>query len=192
MDTPQPVDLNKLKNILGNAKAVMNKVENNSFKTGNIDGRALTEEGVAELQSEGVSRPAAASPMTYNEEMIKNSKLPAAIKKAMLENPIPQLSGPSHTFNINDVSDLIDEKPMSYPKTPKTKVVNESYSNGKSDTITVSKTELKEMVNDLVNEKLLEFFVKNHNKSITEDTVKRTITTLIKEGKIATTKKTVR
>jgi ABC-type phosphate/phosphonate transport system substrate-binding protein len=183
METPQPVDLNKLKNILGNAKAVMNKVENNSFKTGNINGRALTEDGVAELQSEGV-RPVASSPMTYNEEMIKNSKLPAAIKKAMLENPIPQLSGPSHTFNINDVSDLIDEKPMPYPKAPKTKVVNETYSNNKSDTITVSKSDLREMVNDLVNEKLLEFFVKNHNKSITEDAVKRTITTLIKEGKI--------
>jgi hypothetical protein len=43
----------------------------------------------------------------------------------------------------------------------------------------------------LVNEKLLEFFVKNHNKSITEDTVKRTITTLIKEGKIQQKKRTL-
>jgi hypothetical protein len=47
------------------------------------------------------------------------------------------------------------------------------------------------MVNELVNEKLLEFFIKNHNKNITEETVKRTINTLIKEGKITPKKKTL-
>jgi hypothetical protein len=122
--------------------------------------------------------------------MIKNSKLPSAIKEAMLKNPIPQLSGPNHTFTLDDVSDLADEKPMGLPKTQKTKPITESRTTN-SNLITVDKNQLKEMVNDLVNEKLLEFFVKNHNKSITEDTVKRTISTLIKEGKIATKKKTV-
>lgn len=189
MDTPQPVDLNRLKGILGNAKAVMNKVENNNFKTGNIDARALTEDGIVELQSEGVSRPTTQSPQSYTEDMVKNSNLPPIIKKAMLEKPIPQLT-PNHTFTLDDVADLSEDKKMKYPSTPKTKVVNESRQT-QSGLITISKEELKEMVNDLVNEKLLEFFVKNHNKSITEDTVKRTISTLIKEGKIATKKKTM-
>lgn len=190
MDTPQPVDLNKLKNILGNAKAVMNKVENNNFKTGNIDARALTEDGVQELQSEGVKRQTPSAPQGYTEEMIKNSKLPPIIKKAMLENPIPQLSGPSHTFTLDDVSDLADEKPMGLPKAPKTKVVTESKTTH-SNMVTISKEDLRDMVNELVNEKLLEFFVKNHNKNITEEAVKRTINTLIKEGKIPQKKKTL-
>lgn len=188
MDIPQPVDLNRLKGILGNAKAVMNKVENKDFSTGNIDPRALTEDGVAELQSEGVIRPSAPITQGYTEDMINNSNLPPVIKKAMLEKPIPQLT--NHTFTLNDVSDLAEEKKMKYPQTPKTKVINESRQN-QSSLITVSKEELKEMVNDLVNEKLLEFFVKNHNKTITEDTVKRTVSTLIKEGKIVTKKKTL-
>jgi len=186
METPQPVDLNRLKGILGNAKAVMNKVEANNFKTGNIDARALTEDGISELQSEGVSRTTTSQ--GYTEEMVKNSKLPPAIKKAMLENPIPQLSGPSHTFTLDDVSDLADEKIMKYPTTPKTRVISESQQT-QSGLITVSKEQLKEMVNDLVNEKLLEFFIKNHNKTVTEETVKRTIRTLISEGKVTTKKK---
>lgn len=189
METPQPVDINKLKSILGNAKAVMNKVESNTYKTGNVDARALTEEGVQELQSEGYSRPVSAQASTYTEEMVKNSKLPSAIKKAMLENPIPQLTTPNHTFSLNDVSDLTEEKPMGLPRTPKTRVVNESKQ--QNGLISISKEDLREMVNELVNEKLLEFFVKNHNKNITEETVKRTISTLIKEGKIATKKKTI-
>lgn len=187
MDTPQPVDLNKLKNILGNAKAVMNKVETKNYSTGNIDARALTEDGINDLQSEGVARPV--SHQGYTEDMVKNSKLPSVIKEAMLKNPIPQLSGPNHTFTLDDVSDLSYEKPMGLPKTPKTKTITESKTN--SNYITVSKTELKEMVNDLVNEKLLEFFVKNHNKTVTEETVKKTILTLMKEGKIPAKKKTI-
>jgi hypothetical protein len=187
MDVPQPVDLSKLKSILGASRAIMNKVETGNFETGHIDPRALTEEGVGELQSEGVKRPATASPIGYTEDMVKNSKLPASIKKAMLEKPIPQLT-PNHTFTINDVYDIADEKPMRLPTAQSKKIVTESRN---SDLITISKTELKEMVNDLVNEKLLEFFVKNHNKSITEDTVKRTITTLIKEGKVTPAKKRI-
>lgn len=189
MEIPQPVDINKLKSILGNAKAVMNKVESNNYKTGNVNAKALTEEGVQELQSEGFTRPSVTQAATYTEEMVKNSKLPSAIKKAMLENPIPQLTTPNHTFSLNDVSDLNEEKPMGLPKTPKTKVINES--NKQSGLISISKEDLREIVNELVNEKLLEFFVKNHNKNITEETVKRTISTLIKEGKIATKKKTM-
>jgi hypothetical protein len=184
---PQPVDINKLKNILGNARAVMNKVEANNYKTGNVNARALTEEGVQELQSEGFSRPISAQPTAYTEEMVKNSKLPPVIKKAMLENPIPQLTSPNHTFSINDVADLSEEKPMGLPRTPKTRVISES--NQQNGSINISKEDLREIVNELVNEKLLEFFVKNHNKNITEEVVKKTISTLIREGKIETKKK---
>lgn len=191
MISPQPVDLNKLKSILGASKKIMNKVETGDYETGNIDARALTEDGVAELQSEGVSRPVSQNqPLVYNEEMVMKSRLPESIKKVMIEKPIPQIGNPSYTFSLDDVNDLVEDKKMGLPKAPKTKKLNESYSS-QSDLITVSKEELKEMVNELVNERLLEFFVRNHNKSITEDTVKRTISTLVKEGRLQTKKKTI-
>ena len=79
MQAPPPVDLNKLKNILGASKAIMNKVETNNFSTGHIDARALTEEGVNQLQSEGVKH--SQTPMGYTEDMVKNSNLPPIIKK---------------------------------------------------------------------------------------------------------------
>jgi hypothetical protein len=189
METPQPVDLNRLKGILGASKAIMKKVESGNFETGHVDARALTEDGVSQLQSEGASRPTSQNaPAQYTNEMVMNSNLPPAIKKAMLERPIPQLSGPSYTFSLDDVSDLQEEKKMGLPKTPKTKILSESSGN-KSDSISVTKEELKEMVNELVNEKLLEFFIKNNNKTIAENAVKKTITTLINEGKIITKRK---
>lgn len=189
---PQPVDVNKLKNILSGAKKVMQKVESGDFETGNIDARALTEEGVAQLQSEGVMRPQMTEhssnihqAMSYTEEDVRNSKLPDVIKKAMIERPIPQLQSPNHTFNLSDVSELVD-KPMGLPRTPKAapkgkKQITESYDSGM---ITVSKEDLTEMVNNIVNERLLEFFTKNYNKIMTEQAVKKTISLLMKEGKI--------
>jgi hypothetical protein len=187
MSTPQPVDLNKLKNILGASKAIMNKVETGNFETGNIDPRALTEDGVAKLQSEGIKRPSS-NPIGYTEDMVKNSNLPPVIKKAMIENPIPQLTNPAYTFSLDDVSDLSEEKKMGLPKVPKTKTITESYN---KSGINVTREDLRDMVNDLVNEKLLEFFMKTHNKTLTEETVRKTINTLIKEGKLTQKKRTV-
>ena len=191
MEIPQPVDLNRLKNILGASKAIMNKVETGNFETGNVDARALTEDGVAQLQSEGVTRPTTqVGPAQYTKEMVMNSNLPAAIKKAMLDKPIPQLTNPSYTFNLNDVSDLVEEKKMPLPKAPKTqpRTLNESSN---QDLITINKSQLEEMVGNIVNQKLLEHYTKIHDNQLTENTVKRTINALIKEGKLAPRKKTL-
>ena len=191
--TPPPVDLNRLKNILGSAKSIMNKVETGDYQTGNIDPRALTEEGVNIMKSEGITRPMnmnARPSVGYDEETVKNSRLPESVKKVMLERPIPQLTNPNYTFSLNDVADLADDKPMGFPKTPKTNVIRESVTNN-SGYVTVSKQELNEMVSNLVNEKLLEFFTKNYNKMVTEDAVKKTISMLVKEGKLTPKKKIV-
>lgn len=194
MTNPQPMDLGRLKSILSASKAVMNKVETNNFTTGHIDGRALNEDGVKQLQSEGVSRPVTQNnSLAYTDDMVKNSNLPSAIKQAMLEHPIPKVGGPNHTFTLDDVSDLVHEKPMGVPKRPvtKQKLVNENRNIENSDLITISKSQLDDLVGNIVNEKLLEFFTKNYNKSLTEQTVKATINTLIKEGKLQPKKKTI-
>lgn len=198
MIAPPPVDLNKLKGILGNAKTIMKKVETGDFETGHVDARALTEDGVMQLQAEGVSRPTQQQQQQllegqqYEEAVIK-SKMPESVKKLMLERPIPQAT-PNYTFSLDDVSDLSDEKPMGRPSVPKAKpkqqVIRENYTQS-SDMITVSKTELKEMVNAIVNERLLEFMTKTNNKAITEEAVKKTINLLIKEGKLAPKKKSL-
>lgn len=196
MTTPPPVDLNRLKGILGASKAIMKKVETGDFETGHVDARALTEDGVMELQAEGVARPIRQEQQFQGhqyEEAVMNSGMPEAVKRIMLERPIPQAT-PNYTFSLDDVTDLSDEKPMGRPSIPKAKprqqMIQENYSRS-SDMITVSKADLKEMVNAIVNERLLEFMTKTNNKAIAEDAVKRTINLLIKEGKLATKKKTL-
>lgn len=198
IQTPAPVDVSRLKNILGNAKMLMKKVDSGDYETGHIDARALTEDGVQELQAEGVQRPAsmsqpsmgASQAVGYTEEMVRNSRLPEAVKKAMIANPIqqPSLSSLSNTFSLDDVSDLV-EKPMGLPNRPKTKPrqrISES-TNDDSDLITISRSDLDAMIDV----RLLEFFTKTYNKMITEDTIKKTINTLVKEGKLTVKKKTI-
>ena len=188
MEVPMPVDLNRLKGILGSAKAVMNKVETGNFETGHVDARALTEDGVKDLQAEGVRPQQSYSQNRYDETTIRNSRLPDAIKKTMIEKPLSPI--PNYSFSLDDVSELVQEKPMGLPKTPVTRpqAIRESSN---SEMITLSKTELKEMVSAMVNEKLLEFMTKTNNKAITEDSVKKTIALLIKEGRLAPRKKTL-
>jgi transcription initiation factor TFIID subunit TAF12 len=189
MSTPPPVDLNKLKGILGNAKKVMNKVETGDFESGNVDGGALTEEGVQQLQSEGVTRPATnAQPQEVSKDRITNSGLPDDIKKLMLENPIPKLSGPSHTFSLDDVSDLTEEKPMGIPQTPKTnqRPIQENVVNQNNGMINVSENVLRAMIKDV----LIEYLTTDYTKNLTENVIKKTVNTLIKEGKINVKKKT--
>ena len=182
---PPPADLSKLKGILGNAKAVMNKVNNGNYETGNVDGNALVQSTDGYVPQDNVSTDnqvatmgnATRSMNQPNKEAILNSKMPESIKKAMLENPIPQPKM-NHTFNIDDVSDLIDEKPIPAPSSkPK---LNEGIVKG--DTITVSESGLRDMIKDV----LIEYLSADYSKNITEGVIKKTINTLVKEGKIKT------
>jgi hypothetical protein len=181
--TPTPIDLNKLKGILGNAKKVMNKVETGNYQTGNVDGRALTEDGVAQLQSEGVRRPATNVSPNITESLIDKSRLPDSIKKAMKENPIAQPMGLNHTFNLDDMYDIADEKPMPIPQSKRIQEnqqkSNQQNLNGYTD------SKLREMMKDV----LIEYLSNEYSKNLTEEVIKQTITTLIKEGKITTKKR---
>ena len=56
-----------------------------------------------------------------------------------------------------------------------------------SDMITISKADLKEMINEGIST----FFKQVYDKTLTEETIKKTINLLIKEGKIGVKKKVV-
>ena len=183
MDIPQPIDVNRLKGILGNAKKIMGKVETGNYETGHVDGRALTEEGVKQLQAEGVRRPSSQGQPQIDTSRIQNSRLPESVKKAMMENPIAQPTGLNHTFTLDDVYDLADEKPMPTPQARK-QPIQESYQQpqqfgGHSDNV------LRAMIKDV----LIEYLSNEYSKNLTESVIKQTISTLINEGKITAKKK---
>lgn len=192
MEMPQPIDVNRLKHILGGAKILMEKVESGDYETGNIDSRALNEDGVQQMMAEGVTRPqaqqAVAPQINANQPLYRNmntSKMPSAIKEAMMKTPIPQMTGPNHTFNIEDVVDQpIPQRKPQFPSTPRTnpQPVYEQQQIGANNngTFTVSETVLRSIVKDM----FLEFMTQTFTQNLSEEVIKKTITTLIKEGKL--------
>lgn len=192
MEMPTPIDVSRLKNILGGARAIMDKVESGNYETGHVDGRALNEDGVQQMMAEGITRPmvqhAVAPQMNANQPMYKNmntSKMPSAIKEAMMQTPIPQMSGPSHTFNYEDVAEHApQQRAPQFPSTPRTnpQPVYEQQQIGANNngTFTVSESALRAIVKDC----LLEFMTQTFTQNLSEDVIKKTITTLVKEGKL--------
>jgi hypothetical protein len=127
-----------------------------------------------------------APPENFSREHIMASKLPANIKEAMIKNPIAR---PSMTGVITqDVIEAINPNATRVTPQPR-QMVSESRvpQHANSDLITISRTELKE----IMNETLVSFLKTNYEKSLTEAAITKTINLLIKEGKIGVKKKTL-
>ena len=172
--TPKPVDLNKLKGILGNARAIMNKVDSSSNTTPQPEN---TDNYITEgemLQQQQQQQPMNQT-RQITKESIMNSKLPEAVKKAMLENPIEQTNGLTHTFSLDDVSDLVENKPIK-----RKNKLNETPNNNNRGSI--DEKYLRELIKDV----LLEYLTTDYSKNLTESVIKKTIRTLLKEGKVKT------
>jgi hypothetical protein len=87
----QGISENDLMRKLVNAKKVMNKVDNGDYQTGNINESAFLTD-TDELMKSEEPRVQQRQQGTPSVQKIKESKLPDAIKQAMIENPIPQIS----------------------------------------------------------------------------------------------------
>ena len=109
--------------------------------------------------------------------------MPSAIKEIMAKHKLPKYASPTSMYSTEQLVEAMGG--------PKKQVVTETQKKPQGDMITISKTQLNELVSNMVDKKLLEYFTKSYNKIITQETVKSTINTLIREGKIETKKKPV-
>jgi hypothetical protein len=194
METPSPVDLNKLKSILGNAKKVMkaadekfadkksNKRMDEGYSSAPMYDERDEREPVYHMPDMSEYSSAPQEVRDYTVEDVMNSKLPPIVKEAMLKNPIPKASMSFSKFSLEGLEDLV-EKPMGRPTAKQP--IRESQRSISSDMITISKTELNEMIDNRVNSILANMFA----KTITEQTIKKTVSTLINEGKLTVKKK---
>jgi hypothetical protein len=198
MNAPAPVDVNRLRGILGKSKNLMDVVESGNFESGNIDSSMLVQETVEKLPANATPRMSSSqSNMAYTPDMVNNSRLPESIKKAMLESPTPTMTM-NHTFSLEDVGDLV-EKPMPAPQ------ARQQAAPSKEDQLQQlyeqqmasmhQKTQQSPMVNEdqlrqIVRDELLNILAGEFTKKIRESAIKSTIQTLISEGKITTRKKT--
>jgi len=200
-----PADLSKLKNILGNAKAIMRKTEGGNYETGNVSldtsvsGNQLVEGNQQTGQPQQMSNPTNnPAPQIVNGQAkyrnMETSKMPSFIKEAMQNNPIPQMSMAGNTFSLEDMGDLVDKPIPTQMKNPKRPAQIQEQRQAPqvqqnvNDSFTVSETALRGIIKDVVKDELLEFMSETFTKKLTEQAIKRTINTLIKEGKLKTKK----
>lgn len=90
------ISQNDLMHKLVQAKKVMNKVDGGNYQKGHVNEQILRSNPEDVLAT--MEQPIKA-PQPVNGDRIQNSKLPDVIKKAMMENPIPQIS-------LNDTLDM--------------------------------------------------------------------------------------
>ena len=130
--------------------------------------------------------PVVAAPLqNYSVEHIMASKLPANVKEAMIKKPIARAE-------MGGISQEAIEaiNPSARKATPQPRQMvseNRTTQSVDSDLITISRNELKE----IMNETLVSFLKTNYEKSLTEAAITKTINLLIKEGKIGVKKKTL-
>lgn len=180
----------QLMNMLGGAKKLMDVVESGDFETGKVNPNALTESGVKTMMSENQGGIPTAAPtvpagptIVDGKPQYKNmatSKLPDAIKQAMMESPIEQISSPNHTFNLDDVEGLVEKDPVYFTNQKKTKpqVVNEVIDTKRLVGLN------ENQVRGIVQEEIIEFFAKYFTKTLTEDVHKKVMAQVLRKKRI--------
>jgi hypothetical protein len=194
---PPSVNLSPLEALLAKSKQIMNVVESTmpvkqvsnskvieddeveSYPT-RSNNRPRIEENYGyderderEMTYENYSSTPSSEPRMYTAEQVMASKLPQNIKDAMIKMPIPQFQVPPSKVSAEAISKMTGA-PI------RRQEMNESVRQSNSDMITISRTELK----DMINEGISTFFKQIYDKTLTEETIKKTINLLIKEGKI--------
>jgi hypothetical protein len=97
------ISQNDLMKKLVNAKKVMNKVDGGNYERGNID-ESILFSSPEELMNEQTKQPTKStrSVGVPSTDRINNSKLPDAIKRAMIEHPIEQMP----SISLNETLDM--------------------------------------------------------------------------------------
>lgn len=93
------ISQNDLMSKLVNAKKVMNKVDGGKFERGHINETMLLSDPEEVMKSQNPSISKRTPQGSPSIDKINNSRLPEAIKRAMIENPISQIS-------LNDTLDM--------------------------------------------------------------------------------------
>lgn len=186
METGQGViSQNDLMMKLVQAKKVMNKVETGSFERGNVDESVLRADP-EELSSQYNQQPQVRSsqPQQTNVSRIMESKLPDAIKKAMIDNPIPQISL-TDSLDINFVEKtkrLMESEGVSTKKSTN-KQQSSSPSYNSSDLVPIIENIVRKTVTEILDAKLNQILTAQQTLSINENLVLKVGDSIFK-GKI--------
>jgi len=93
---------NGLMQKLVQAKKVMNKVDGGNFERGHVN-ETILRSNPEEINVSEIGQTTPQRAVQHSSNKIMESKLPDAIKRAMIENPIPQSSKPRQTQTTKSV-----------------------------------------------------------------------------------------
>lgn len=167
-------DVNKLKDILSRSKAIMQKTEQNYGTTSNSTQSFGISEGeekdIPNLTEDYISKnyngnTKSVAPTNGRYRNLEKSKMPSFIKEAMINEPIEIPETPFHTFELDDVNDLIDNN--QYEEQPKpVNRVKKSDNMSLNLNETVIKKIVREEMEDVVRSVIEEYLDKS---LVTED-----------------------
>jgi hypothetical protein len=170
------------------AKKVMNKVDGGNYERGHVNENILrsSPEEFMQQQEAPVQNIRPVNNGEVNINKIQNSKLPDAIKKAMIENPIQQIS-------LNDTLDmdflkgakrLMEQEGVSTKQTKQQSNSIKTYSNppAQFDMTTIA-TLVENTVRKVMDEKLNQILSAQQTQSINENLVLKVGDSIFK-GKI--------
>ena len=184
-----PISSNDLMSKLVQAKKLMNKVDTGDFERGNIDeSRLIAPSNDSEYLSESYeqsqpqvnTRPVG----TPTADRIQQSKLPDAIKKAMIENPIPQISlSDSLDMDFVKGAKRLMEQEGVQPKQTQKKQSPQPTANASGVNMNALATLIENTVRKVMDEKLSQILTAQQTSTINENLVLKVGDSIFK-GKI--------
>lgn len=182
-----PISSNDLMQRLVQAKKIMGKVDSGNFERGNINENMLMNDPDnlmdQDYESKPIQQSAPRQMVQATPDRIQNSKLPDAIKKAMIENPIHQIS-------LNDTLDMdfvkgakrLMEQEGVQPKKTQTTVNQKSSPSTNMDMNAIAVL-IENTVRKVMDEKLNQILTASTTSSINENLVLKVGDSIFK-GKI--------
>jgi hypothetical protein len=177
------ISQNDLMHKLVNAKKVMNKVDSGNYQKGNVNENILRsspeELDPQSVNAQSTTRMPQGLPSV---DKINQSKLPDAIKKAMIDSPIPQISL-SESLDMDFVKGAkrLMEQEGVMSKSPSQKSSNQSYG-GNVDMNAIAVL-IENTVRKVMDEKLNQILTAQQTSSINENLVLKVGDSIFK-GKI--------
>jgi hypothetical protein len=173
---------NELMTRLVQAKKVMNKVETGNFEKGHVNEQILKSnpEDLVNIQNIQPSQKPVAHQL--NADKINSSKLPDAIKKAMIENPIPQitLNDNINMDFIQGAKKLMEKEGLSKKPSQKLYESQQNFSNIDMSSLT---TLIENTIRKVLDEKLNQILTAQQTATINENLVLKVGDSIFK-GKI--------
>jgi len=175
-------NINRLKEILNKSKAVMDKAEETHGSTSNAPTTtSYGEKEIPNLTEDYIKRNGnrttqSVSPQGGNYRNLKTSKMPKEILDAMVNNPIEIPESPNHSFQLEDVADLVNINETPSPQ-PNYASSNEGHTSTNAQSI---REIVREEIGDVVREVVEEYL----DKSLVTEDIKIKIGNTIFGGKL--------